>query len=200
MVHPSVFQARPPQGRFRRLCYDMMLSKMSLHWDRNAIAAAQGTGGAHEEAGLRAIAAFEAAKGLVVLIVGFGLLEFLHLDIEEAAENLLLRVHVSPERHLARVFLDLAARLTGPHLVELAAAAAAYSAVRFVEAFGLWRRHAWAQWFALVSCALYLPWEIWELVRRVNWIHAAIVAGNVLILIYLLRLRVTSRCRGGAPA
>lgn len=197
MVHPSVVHAGPFQRDFPRLRYGMMRGRMSVSQDIHGIPPSHPASGAHDAGGLLAVAAFEAAKGVVVLLVAFGLLEFLHRDMEEAAENLFLRIHVSPERHLARVFLDLASRLTGPHVVELAAAATAYSTVRFVEAFGLWRRRAWAEWFAIVSGALYLPWEIWKLVERANWIHAAIVAGNVLILIYLLRLRVTRRYCGG---
>lgn len=172
---------------------------MSFHRDSEGISSCQATSGPHEVAGLRAIAAFEAAKGVVVLLAAFGLLEFLHRDIEEAAENLLLRIHVSPERHLSRIFLDVASKLTGPHLIELAAAAAAYSTVRLIEAFGLWRQRAWAQWFAMISGVLYLPWEIWKLIEKVNWIHVSLVAGNVLIVIYLLRLRISSRRRGGQP-
>ena len=148
--------------------------------------------------GVRAVAAFEAAKGFIVILAALGLLDLLHRDVAEAAENLLMRVHISPDQHLARVFLGLASRFSGPRLAELAGVAAAYSAVRFTEAWGLWNGRAWAQWFGILSGALYLPWELWQLAGKLNWFHAGIVAGNVLILAYLLRLRVWGGSSGGA--
>jgi uncharacterized membrane protein (DUF2068 family) len=149
-------------------------------------------------AGLRAVATFEAAKGLLVLLVGLGLFDLLHRDMEETAENLLLRLHINPDRHLARAFLEAASKLTDSRLWELAAAAVAYSAVRFTEAWGLWNRRAWAQWFALLSGALYLPWEVLKLVQRINWLHAGVVVGNVIVVLYIGCLRFGACRRGGS--
>ncbi len=145
-------------------------------------------------AGLRAIAAFEAAKGLLVLLAGLGLLDLMHKDLEETAENLLLRLHIDPTRHLSHIFLEGASRLTETRLWELAAAALAYAALRLIEAWGLWSRRAWAQWIALLSGAIYLPWEVVRLAEQVNWFHAGVVAGNVLIVLYIGHLRFRT-CR-----
>ena len=38
-----------------------------------------------------------------------------------------------------------------------------YSAIRFTEAYGLWRERRWAEWLSAVSGAIYLPFEIYEL-------------------------------------
>jgi uncharacterized membrane protein (DUF2068 family) len=128
---------------------------------------------------------FEAAKGLLVLLAGLGLLDLLHRDVEETAENLLLHLHIDPDRHLARAFLVAASKLTDTRLWALTATAVAYAGVRFTEAWGLWSRRSWAQWFALLSGTLYLPWEIYKLAQRVNWVHAGVFVGNVVILLYM---------------
>jgi uncharacterized membrane protein (DUF2068 family) len=66
----------------------------------------------------------------------------------------------------------------------LAAASISYSCVRFVEAYGLWKQRNWAQWFALLSGVLYLPWEILAWIQRPSPLHAAIIAINALIVAY----------------
>jgi uncharacterized membrane protein (DUF2068 family) len=137
------------------------------------------------KAGLRAVATFEASKGLLVLLLGLGLLDLLHRDVEETAENLLLHLRIDPDRRLARVILDAASKLTDARLWTLAGTAVAYAGVRFTEAWGLWNRRTWAQWFALLSGALYLPWEVLKLAQRVNWVHAGVFVGNVIILMYM---------------
>ena len=148
---------------------------------------------ARHQGGLRAAAVFEASKGLLVLLVALGLAEMLHGSLQEAAEHLLFRLHLSPERRLGRVLLDAAARVSHRSLLPLAALALAYSAARLTEAWGLWRGRAWAQWFAILSGLLYLPWEIWALWTRPDWIRAALLAGNVLLVTYMISVRLGER-------
>ena len=49
----------------------------------------------HSKRGLHVVAIFEATKGLLVLVTGFGLLSFLHKDLHMAAEQL---VDVQPRQ------------------------------------------------------------------------------------------------------
>ena len=70
--------------------------------------------------------------------------------------------------------------------------AAAYSIVRFVEAYGLWRERTWAEWFALISGALYVPFEVYELVRRPTLIHVAVLLINLAVVFYMLYLRLSA--------
>jgi uncharacterized membrane protein (DUF2068 family) len=79
--------------------------------------------------------------------------------------------------------------MTDAGLWGIAAAAMAYAAVRFTEAWGLWHRRVWAEWFALLSGALYLPWEIVKLVEHPNRLHAAVFLGNLAILAYMACVR-----------
>src|SRR5436190_19221006 len=114
------------------------------------------------QSGERIIAVYEAAKGALVLAAGCGLLSLLHRDAEAAAESLLEHFHLDPAAHYPRIFLHAASNLTDARLVLLALGAFVYALVRFVEAFGLWRRRRWAEWFAAVSGAVYVPIEIYE--------------------------------------
>src|SRR5215813_12208019 len=102
-------------------------------------------------AGLKAAAIFEALKGLLVILAGFGLLALVHRDAQTFAESLALRLHLNPARHYPRVFIEAAGRLTDARLWLLAAGAFAYSTLRFAEAYGLWRARPWAEWIGIVS-------------------------------------------------
>src|SRR5277367_4683916 len=109
---------------------------------------------------LRTVATFEATKGVLVLALGLGVLSLLHKDVELAAWQLLEHLHINPDRRLSHAFLNAASRMTDSSLWAIAGAAASYAAVRFTEAWGLWNRRVWAEWFALLSGCLYLPWEL----------------------------------------
>jgi uncharacterized membrane protein (DUF2068 family) len=144
-------------------------------------------------AGIRAVAVFEAAKGTVVIAAGLGLLSLLHRDAQHAAETIVRHLHLNPARHYPRVFIEAAAGTTSSRLWLLAAGAFAYSAVRFIEAYGLWHLRPWAEWFAILSGGLYLPVEIYGLVRHPTPVKAAILIGNAAIVGYLIHVRLAVR-------
>jgi len=142
------------------------------------------------EAGLRTVAALEAAKGVLVMVAGVGLLSLLHHDLQGAAESIVQHLHLNPARAYPRVFIEAAARLTDARLWLLASGALAYSVVRGVEAYGLWRARAWAEWFGIVSGAIYLPLETYELAHHATALKMAILLINVGVVGYLSYLRL----------
>jgi uncharacterized membrane protein (DUF2068 family) len=140
--------------------------------------------------GLRAVATFEIAKGLVVLALGLGLLTLVHRDVADAVERVLVHLHIDPEHRLGHSILNAASKISDKRLLGLAAGAGIYSTVRFVEGWGLWHRRVWAEWFALLSGALYLPWEIVKVAERSNLLHLTLFFGNLMIFLYMLYIRL----------
>jgi uncharacterized membrane protein (DUF2068 family) len=140
--------------------------------------------------GLRGVAAFEAGKGALALVVGGMLLTLRHRDMERIARRILGFLHISPDRRLYYDTIHAAEKVT-PHGIWLFVfGVVLYAIIRFIEARGLWLEREWAEWFALLSGAMYLPWEIYELVRRQNALKWIIFSVNVIIVLYLLWLRI----------
>ncbi len=135
--------------------------------------------------GVRVIAALEAAKGLVILVAGLGLLRFVHQDLETLAEDLVRHFHLNPASRYPRIFLELADRLSDVRLWLLALMAFAYASLRLVEAYGLWRQRRWAEWLAAGSGAIYVPIEIYELFAGVTPLRVATLTLNVAIVAYM---------------
>ncbi|MBV9082237.1 MAG: DUF2127 domain-containing protein, partial [Acidobacteriaceae bacterium] len=90
-------------------------------------------------AGLRAVATLEAIKGIAVIVL-MAIVLLVHKHAEDLAENLLFHLHINPDRHVSQAFLNAASRLSDTRLLTITAAAVLYSAVRFVEGWGLWNR------------------------------------------------------------
>jgi uncharacterized membrane protein (DUF2068 family) len=143
--------------------------------------------------GLRAVACFEAFKGAIVLATGFGLLAFLGGNAEHLAVQLVHRTHLNPANHYPQIFLHAMEQVTDARLWLLAGFAAAYSAVRLVEAYGLWHGRPWAEWFAALSGGIYVPVEIYELAKHVTWVRIGALVGNLAILAYMVWLLAESR-------
>jgi len=155
---------------------------------------------------LRAVAAFEFSKGVFVVLMGICALALLHRDTWVIAEIILSRLHISTDHHWAQAFLDFADSVTDARLWAAAELAFAYAALRFTEAFGLWRQRTWAEWVAFLSGTLLLPWEIRELFRGLTFWRCALLIGNLAIVSYMLyvlivnrRERRNARIAAGAP-
>lgn len=141
------------------------------------------------DAGLRAVAAFEAFKGALVILLGL-LIVIYHQRAEDVMESLLDHVHINPDRRLGHALLNAAATVSDARLWTIAAAILAYATVRFIEAWGLWHRRVWAEWFALLSGAMYLPLELLKVAERATWERIAVLAINTVIVLYMLYIRV----------
>lgn len=131
---------------------------------------------------LRTVALLEAAKGSLVLLAGIGALSFIHHDAQRFAEQLVGHLHLNPASGYPRIFLEYAAKVTDSRLGTLAALAAAYALVRFIEAYGVWRERRWAEWFAAVSGGIYIPFEIYNLFHGDAWLSLGALSLNVVVV------------------
>ena len=144
---------------------------------------------------VRMAAVFEAAKGTMVLLTGFGVFMLLHKDLHQVAEQIVRHLHLNPAREYPKIFIDLISNMTDPQLVALAVSACIYSAVRLAEAYGLWHHRQWAEWFGALTGGIYIPAELYELIRKVTVVRLSIVIVNVLVVVSLSMALYRSRQR-----
>ena len=135
---------------------------------------------------IRLIAIFEAAKGSLVLLAGFGLLGLIHRDVGHYAEELVRHFHLNPASRFPRIFLEAAAKSNDTTLVLLACAAFAYAAFRLAEAFGLWHQRRWAEWLGALTGSVYIPIEMYELMHGVSWPKVMLLTVNLACVVYLV--------------
>ena len=131
---------------------------------------------------VRAIALFEALKGAIVLLAATGLAALIHKDLNTLAERLVEHAHLNPASKYPHIFLDALSRVQEPRLAWLAVGAGAYATLRFVEAYGLYRERAWAEWLAALSGGLYVPLEIAKLLRTPTTLGAAVLLANLAVV------------------
>ena len=135
--------------------------------------------------GLRLVACFEAGKALLVLAVGFGLLTMVHQSVQQVAEELVQHLHLNPASRYPQIFLDLVRHAGSVRLWMLALFAFVYAALRFAEAYGLWHERKWAEWLAVISGGIYVPFEIYELSIGASLLKLSTFAINLAIVGYL---------------
>lgn len=147
----------------------------------------------HNLQALRAIASFELTKGLIVLLAALVVVFMVGRDPWDLADGMLRLLHISPDHHFAQLFLDWADTLTDAKLWTIAAVGSTYAVLRFVEAYGLWYARTWAEWIALISGSLYVPFEIYKLIHRQSFFHISVLVINLAIVLYMAYLLKTGK-------
>jgi uncharacterized membrane protein (DUF2068 family) len=145
----------------------------------------------HRAYAVTAIACFEALKGLMGLAVGAGVLSLLHKNVASVVENFTARLHLDLVKHHPQIFLEALSKMHDPQLWMISAGAALYATVRMMMAYGLWHERGWAEWLTAAAGGIYIPFELYELERAFTWPRILTLAGNMLIVCYMLhRIRV----------
>jgi uncharacterized membrane protein (DUF2068 family) len=142
---------------------------------------------------LQTVATVEVLKGVFVTLMGICALLLVHKDAWLYAESLLAVFHISTDRRIAQVFLDFADNVTDAKLWAAAWLAFAYSTLRFIEGYGLWRCRTWAEWVAAISGTLLLPLEVRELFRRVTLLRSGVLIVNVAVVLYMIYIILANR-------
>lgn len=133
----------------------------------------------HAHPGLHVIAIIEAAKGLLALLAASGLELLGPAPLQRWVHALIARFQLDPD-HGAMAWLG---RAINPDSVHIAAAVAlVYCVLHVAEGWGLWRAKAWASWLGCIAAALYLPFDIYALIRHPGWLSAAVVGINLLVV------------------
>lgn len=149
--------------------------------------------------GIRAIAVFEIVKGFLGLAVGIALTFLLHRDLEATAERLLDVLHIDASGHFAQMFVEKASRINESNIFIFIILAFLYTVIRLAEGYGLWLLKPWAEWLAIISGAIYLPFEIYEIFHKPSLVKFAVLLGNILIVIYLIYVRRESHYQKTHP-
>jgi uncharacterized membrane protein (DUF2068 family) len=150
-------------------------------------------GNLNHKYGLRTVAVLEALKGAAVVALCVILLSLLHKDLDSVVDHFTSWLRLNPDSRVADWFYELADRTTGRGIWTAAAVGFAYSTGRFVEAYGLWNQRQWAEWFAVISGAVYVPFELFALISHPHWTKAAVLVGNLLVVLYIVRILIENR-------
>jgi uncharacterized membrane protein (DUF2068 family) len=144
--------------------------------------------------GLLLIAFLKFAQASIFILIGMGAHRLLHKDIADQIEVLAHHLHFNPESKLVNFILERASLVNDPLLRRIGFAALSYAALGIAEGVGLYLEKAWGEYMTLAITASFLPWEIFEIFRRITWIRVGLFTINLLVFLYLLKL-VTEKAR-----
>jgi uncharacterized membrane protein (DUF2068 family) len=138
------------------------------------------------------IALYKFLNASLFIAIGLGAHRLLHKDIADQIDILARHLRFNPESRLINFILEKASLINEPILRRIGFVAYCYAAVTLAEGIGLYLEKVWGEFLTLAITASFLPWEIFEIIRHVTWFRISLLAINILVFIYLLRLILDS--------
>ena len=124
-------------------------------------------------------------RGSIAIAIGSSLFSvYLNFEIFNWAEHPMLK-SLATKDPLLQILFSWLASITGEQLLHIAILVGAMGILRWIEAVGIWFNRSWAEWLAVFSGLIYIPFEVNELIYRFNWMMVLILLINVLVVGYL---------------
>jgi uncharacterized membrane protein (DUF2068 family) len=138
--------------------------------------------------GLILIAVFKLGQALLFASIGVGALKLLHKDIGDVLERVAYHMRFNPESRFVNFLLEKASLIDDRLLRRIGAVVFIYAGLDLVEGIGLYLEKAWAEYLTLLITASFLPWEVFEIFRRLTLVRFGLLTVNVLVFLYLLKM------------
>ena len=148
---------------------------------------------------VRLIGVYHLAKALLLTGAGISVLRLLSPGATQAFADWLGELPFATESEFMQRAIAVVADLTRIHVQELALAIFLYAALFFTQGVGLWLGMIWAEYLTIVATGSLIPFEIYEVTRRLTAVRSVVLVVNVLLVIYLIAHRWRARrARPGA--
>jgi uncharacterized membrane protein (DUF2068 family) len=148
----------------------------------------QTTTGSTHDRGLLLIGIFKLGKALLFFCIGVGVIHLLHKDIGDEVLKLASALKFDPESRFVSLMMEKVDLIDDHRLREIGLATFSYSALALTEGVGLLLEKVWAEYLTLILTISFLPWELYELVRRPSWFRLCLLVINLVVLAYLIWL------------
>ena len=132
----------------------------------------------------------EGSNRWLILIAAFKLAQALlfHKDVGDELARLAHHLRFNPESRFVDFIVEKASILDDRLLKRIGTLVFIYAGLDMIEGIGLYLEKAWAEYFTLILTASFLPWEVFEIFRRLTVPRVALFTVNAMVLVYLLKL------------
>ena len=132
------------------------------------------------------IALFKLFKGVLLLIVAIGALRLLHKDVSTVVQHWIDLLRVDPDNRFIHRIIVKSFGIQAKQLKEISAGTFFYSGILLTEGIGLLMKKHWAEYFTVISTAVFIPLEVYEIFHRFTFVRVGVLIVNVAIVWYLV--------------
>jgi uncharacterized membrane protein (DUF2068 family) len=134
---------------------------------------------------LRAIGVFKLAKGVILVAAAISVFHLVHKDLADVIVDWARRLRIAPGNYYVDRLIERVLRVTNKQLVVLGIVLLVYAVMFTVEGVGLLMLKHWAEWMTVITTSGLIPIEMFEVIRKPNWLKVSAMLVNIIIAVYL---------------
>lgn len=143
--------------------------------------------GVKKEKFLKFIIIQKFSTGSLELLLSLGVLSFLNRDIEAVALNIVEYLTLDVENRYVEMLIKKAGMISNGTLLGVSGGLFFFGVLSLIEGWGLHKRRRWAEWLTVVSTSVFIPFEVYEIIKAVSIIKVGTLILNAAIVYYLAR-------------
>ncbi len=136
--------------------------------------------------GLRLIAGFKLAQGLLLCLIGAGLLLLITRDPDAQVAHWLAALQIDTDNDFIRRLLSRLDAISPVKFQRLGIGAFIYAGLLMTEGTGLLLQKRWAEFLTVVVTGSFLPFELLEVAKHFTLAPLALLVANGAIVWYLV--------------
>jgi uncharacterized membrane protein (DUF2068 family) len=127
--------------------------------------------------------------GVVEIVLSIGLLSLLNNDMEAFAFKFAGFFNLDIDNYYVSAAIEEVAMMEGDTILGISIGVFLLGVLVLVEGWGLHLRRRWAEWLTVIATALFIPFEVYEVILRVTPLKVGALALNCAIVWYLAKHR-----------
>jgi uncharacterized membrane protein (DUF2068 family) len=136
---------------------------------------------------LMLIAAMKLLKGMLLILVGVGVMDLMHRDVQAVVTDWIGMLHLNPNGRFAHILLLRLSSLSDGKLEFFGCGMFFYSALFLIEGIGLATCRRWAEYMTIITTGVLLPLELYELFKKPTYVRVVVLLLNSAVVLYLIQ-------------
>jgi uncharacterized membrane protein (DUF2068 family) len=151
--------------------------------------------------GFKVIGTLKLISGAFALAAGIGILHYIDHGQGQGLERFVTHLGLDPRNHIIHTVISGVTGIDRGHLHAIEAGTFFYALLHLIEGIGLILEHNWAGYLVIVATSSLVPFEVYEIFKKLSLPRVALLVVNLAIVLYLIAtLRAEHRYRGHRPA
>jgi uncharacterized membrane protein (DUF2068 family) len=144
--------------------------------------------------GFRIIGALKLTNGLLMFVAWLGMFRLFKNGLTEEIDWVVRHFRLDPENRCFHMAIDWLSGLDRKHLRAIEAGTFFYALLHVVEGAGLIFGRQWAGYLTIIATSSLIPFEVYEIFRKVNPLKIVVLVVNIGFVVYLaMKLRQEHR-------
>jgi uncharacterized membrane protein (DUF2068 family) len=142
----------------------------------------------HRNRWLVLIASYKVGQALLFAAVAVGAMRLVGKDVGDQLQKLVDYLQLSSGSRIVTFLLEKSSLVNDTLLRRVGTGGVIYAGLSLIEGVGLLLEQTWAEYLTAAITGSFLPWELFEVLRRATLLRVSLLVVNALVFFYLLKL------------